>query len=513
MAENISLTLKTDIAKQYKDSFIKMNPKNVAYVFLAKTLPYDDENTPDELNDSLAVEKQIWDNMYAAKKIVPGNIEFVLPRNTWANSTTYTQFDDTVNLADLSNMYTITSEGNVYKCLCSNKNNPSTVEPTGDYTSSNGVISTADGYMWKYMYNVKASNKFLTENWMPVPYSASEVVPLDYNLNSSNYVDGGLNKIIVTDGGSGYVHTSGIPVNPFVAGSNFITITAGSTTEGVANNMFISGVGIAARTYITDVSTELNRITLSNPTTGSGGGSNTVSVTTRVEIVGDGVKDSTATTVQLENDTLYKISVTTTGIGFSKANVIIHGTGTGATARAVLPPKYGHGFYPAIELGARHLMVVTRIGEVDSTEGDKISSNVSFRQYGIVSNPHSYGNTSPILYDQANTVISQTLDISLLSSGSYQQNEKVYQFIDGEETFYGYVNSQNTNIVKLTNTYGTLSIGSLLIGANSSVSRPVQSYQNPEFDPYSGQILYSKNIISVERSEGQAEEIKLVIHF
>lgn len=515
--EIISLTLKTDFAKQYKDSFIKMNPRNVAYVYLAKTLPYADENTPDEIIDSMTAERDIWSGMYAAKKIVPGNIEFVLPRVNWANSTVYNQFDDTSDLQTLisgNNMFVITTIGNVYKCLCNNRSGFSTVEPTGDYSSSNGIISTADGYMWKYMYNVKNSNKFLTENWIPVPYSQSEVVSLDYNLSNTNYVDGGLSKIVVTNGGSGYVHSNNIVVNSFTAGNNYLVIPAGNTTANIANNMFISGTGIAAKTYITDVSTELNRLTLSKPTIGSGGGaSNTVSVTTRIEIIGDGVKDSTSTTVDLENDAVGKVTVTTTGVGFTTANVIIHGTGIDAAARAVLPPKYGHGFYPANELGAKHLMVVSRIGKVDSTEGGKISSNVSFRQYGILSNPHKYGNTSPVLYDQANNVVSQTLDISLLGSGVYNQNEKVYQIVDGEETFYGYVNSQNTNIVKLTNTYGFVSVGGLLFGANSSVSRPVQSYTNPEFDPYSGQILYNKNIISVERSEGQAEEIKLVIHF
>jgi len=51
-------------------------------------------------------------------------------------------------------MYVMTSARNVYKCLSNNNSALSTVEPTGDYTSSNGNIATSDGYIWKYMYNI-----------------------------------------------------------------------------------------------------------------------------------------------------------------------------------------------------------------------------------------------------------------------------------------------------------------------------------------------------------------------
>jgi hypothetical protein len=55
-------------------------------------------------------------------------------------------------------MYVITSARNVYKCVSNNASANSTVEPSGDYTTSNGNISTGDGFVWKYMYNVKPSN-------------------------------------------------------------------------------------------------------------------------------------------------------------------------------------------------------------------------------------------------------------------------------------------------------------------------------------------------------------------
>ena len=55
---------------------------------------------------------------------------------------------------------------NVYKCLDNNGGAASTVEPTGTSTS---ILSTGDGYKWKYMYTLSAStNKFLSTDFMAV---------------------------------------------------------------------------------------------------------------------------------------------------------------------------------------------------------------------------------------------------------------------------------------------------------------------------------------------------------
>ena len=48
-----------------------------------------------------------------------------------------------------SSFYVMTGARNVYKCLDNNGNSASTDEPTGTSTT---VITTSDGYKWKYMY-------------------------------------------------------------------------------------------------------------------------------------------------------------------------------------------------------------------------------------------------------------------------------------------------------------------------------------------------------------------------
>ena len=61
----------------------------------------------------------------------------------------------------------MTDDFNVYKCLDNNSDAASTVKPTGTSTS---ILSTGDGYKWKYMYTLSASQQtnFLSTDFMAV---------------------------------------------------------------------------------------------------------------------------------------------------------------------------------------------------------------------------------------------------------------------------------------------------------------------------------------------------------
>ena len=88
------------------------------------------------------------------------------------------------NLFD-ANFYVLNSARNVYKCLDNNNNSAPTVEPTGTDTI---VLSTADGYKWKFMYTLSASEQsnFLSTDFMAVSTNSSV---------SSNAVDGAIDVV------------------------------------------------------------------------------------------------------------------------------------------------------------------------------------------------------------------------------------------------------------------------------------------------------------------------------
>jgi hypothetical protein len=502
-------------AEQFKESFFEPEPTTIGYVFLGNSIGYINEDTPDVITDTVYNEKDIWQNMFAAKKVTGNDVELVVPKVEWTGNTKYREFDDTIQLSNLisSNttqnlkpIYVMTTNRNVYICLSNNSSANSTVEPSGKNLSSNGNIQTADGYLWKYLYNIKPTNKFLSNTWIPIPSSTAK---LDYDTTSLIVVDGELTTIKLITGGSGYVH-SNIFVTSFTTGCTILTV---ANTTNLAANMAISGTGISGGTFISTVDTVNSLITISTGATTTGGGANNlIATSTRIYIEGDGT--SAIAVPVLTGNQISGIIMTTYGKNYDRANISFFGTGTGATARVILAPKLGHGFNSAKQLGGSNVMISMRIGEVDATEGGIISTDTSFRQYGLLRDPYKYGQTLQANNSTSNTVISQTTNVSLIAGSLYNLDEFVYQGVSSDPTFSGYVHAETSNEVRLIKVKGTIAIGSPLKGiATNPTGRTVVTATSPEFEPYTGDVLYVENITKTQRTEGQAESLKFVIRF
>lgn len=534
MASIVTKKIALNSAEQFKESFSEPSP-TIGYIGIGNHVPYANEASPDSIVETVASEKLVWDNMFAAKRITGNDVQLVIPRFNWTANTRYRNYDDTINFSDLfiSNtsqnlrpMYVITSERNVYKCVSNNNSANSTVEPTGDFNTSNGNIGTADGYFWKYMFRVTPSNKFLTPEWIPVPTSTSA---LDFGVDSTGVVDGEITNIIITSSGENYRQASNIKVDTYSSGQTSLKLTNTSLvleifsipTLSNLKNMTISGAGIPLSTHIEDISIVTGTINLSTTTTASGGNTgNNISITTRVYVDGNGsgavanaTLSNTSSNVSVANANVSKITITSIGTGYTYANAIIYGSGSGANARVIIPPKYGHAFNPARELNANNVMVAVRIGEIDSTENGLISTNTSFRQVSLLRDPHKYGSSTAANNTTANGVISQTTNLELIPGSPFSLNEFVYQGSLSNPSAYAFVNDQTLSSVKLSKVKGTFINGFLIFGANSGVSRTITGVSNPEFQPYSGEILFVSNESKIDRSDGQAENIKIVVSF
>jgi hypothetical protein len=507
----------------------------VYYIGIGNHVPYANEADPTIVTDTISEEKRTWDNMFAAKRVTGNDVDFVIPRVNWTANTKYRNYDDTIEISNLVStntsqnlkpFYVITSARNVYKCLSNNSSANSTVEPTGDYTTSNGNIATADGYIWKYMYNIKPSSKFFNDEYMPVPSSTND---LDFNVNSTGVVEGELTTIIVTSSGTNYRQASNILVDSFTTGQTSLKLSNTSLTLDIfsiptlsnLSNLSISGTGIAADTHIESVDEITGTLTLSTATTASGGNANNITVSTRVYIQGDGtgaeasaILSNTVSGVSAANANVSKITISTIGTGYSRANAFIFGSGSGANARVIIAPKFGHAFNPASELNANNVMLIVRVGELDSTEGGLISTDTSFRQISLLRDPYKYNQNTRVNIQTANTTISQSYNLGVVAGPSYTLNEYVYQgSAANNATAYGFVYAQTTNQVKITQVQGTFLPGLTLTGLNSGSVRTVTTVTNPEFEPYTGDVLYIENALKTERADGQAENIKLIISF
>jgi hypothetical protein len=277
--------------------------------------------------------------------------------------------------------------------------------------------------------------------------------------------------------------------------------------------MSITGNGIATGTYITSVNAVASTINLSFSTTANAGGSgNNITIRPRVYIDGDGV--GAVANANIVSNTIVSINLSSFGSGYTRANVFVYGSGSNFAGRTIIPPKDGHAYNPAKELNANNVMIDVKIGVLDSTEGGLIASNTSFRQFGLLRNPYKYGQSVAANTSTANSVISQTTDLTVVAGSSYFVNEFVYQGTSvANSTFSGYLQEESSNTLKLTKIKGTPTVGSPVVGASSSTSRSLVSVKNSEFQPYTGEILYVDNIVKVDRIDGQAENIKFVVKF
>ena len=94
-----------------------------------------------------------------------------------------------------SHFYVVTDDYNVYKCLDNNNGAYSKNKPTGTQLEP---IKTADGYIWKFMYNIPINlrNKFYTDEYIPAVSA----------LTNHFYSNGTIDNIFITNRGEGYTN-------------------------------------------------------------------------------------------------------------------------------------------------------------------------------------------------------------------------------------------------------------------------------------------------------------------
>ncbi len=160
--------------------------------------------------DNLNAQHFPFDDMMAAKKIAASDVTFAVPRRNWTTGTTYDiyrhdygEYATGTTTAITANggastlhdsaFFVLTTARNVYKCLDNDGNTASTVEPTGTATT---VLTTADGYKWKFMYTLSASQQanFLSTDFM--------AVATDSTVSSAS-IDGAIDVIKIKSAGSG----------------------------------------------------------------------------------------------------------------------------------------------------------------------------------------------------------------------------------------------------------------------------------------------------------------------
>ena len=490
MAAIITEKFRLNNAKQFIEDITQSS--SVAYSFIGRGHAWTDEASPPTPVDSPNDEYDAYRNMVALKKISTSDISHAIVRRDWTTGTTYDEYRHNYTSSSTANsgattlwsslFYVVTDDYNVYKCLNNDNNTASTVKP--DHTTLT-TPTESDGYQWKFMYSISASDviKYVTNDFVPVKTMGAQLAVAGGVDTGSQ--DGRLADAASDDGSAQWDVENGAVdgalqrVRVLTAGSGY---TASTTTASIA----IRGDGSnGVATVVTN---------------GSGGVS-TVTITT----AGSGY-----TTAFIANEDIP---------GFDNANQAANGTLNSSNIEFVIQPKNGHGADPVEELGGNYIILNSRL-EYAEGAGDFPTDN-DFRQIGVVVNPtNAGGNTlcsavTRAAYKKMTFVSSgfaaPTVDTIIRNAStevvgtavgivvSVDTTNRIISYLPYPNESNNFVAFANGNtIYSATNTnHGTLKASSALTAE--------------EVNRYSGDIIYLENRQAVSRASDQIEDIKLIV--
>jgi len=484
-------------AEQFEESFDEASP-TVYYLGIGRAQPYGTltrpdgrtdyegtETAPTTPGDSVLNEYKNYDDLLAAKRIVAAGVSFVIPRRNWTTGTAYDIYrhdyeeyvtgststkvtaNSTATTLFDSTFYVLTSARNVYKCLDNAGNANSTVEPTGTSTS---VVTTGDGYKWKYMYTLSAAEQvsFLSTDFMAVSTNSTVAAAA---------VDGALDIVKIKTAGSSYT-------------------VSGGATSGTITAVPIRGDGSGGVCSVTLSSGAISAVTVTTAGTGYTNG-------------------------YIRNADI--IAATNAG-----------GAGSGAELDVIIPPKGGHGKNAVEELGGFFVMLNTSIeGTESSNSGDFTAAN-DFRKITLIKNPQSGGsaatattlrgtyavkiNTSPTPGTfVADEEINQATTGAVGKVVEWDATNKILYYIQTRHNDAGA--DSNGNVTAFSGANVITGQTSSATGTPHASTQTVNNvaftsgYAAPELKHDTGEILYVENRTKIARATDQTENIKLIIEF
>ena len=402
----MSAIIHNSFRKYNADNFIASITSNKVYLMIGKNDAwsgasageYNDATPSDVLvptpNDTTASPYLHHADMIAAKLIPASNASHVIKRVDWTSGTVYAEYNHLTDDIIDTNFFVFTTAFRVYKCISNYDGAASTVEPTGVSTS---IIETADNYRWKFMFEVPQSDvlKFVTSDWISVQS------PADSGSDQENVegaaVNGSLEHIDVTAGGTSYKSAVGTAQS---GASTTIVLDAGeNAADDYYNDLTIyitSGTGSGQLRTISDYDGTTKTVTVSAAWTSGHKPNNTsvYSIAPAVTITASGGSGTgaVARVSAVTSGVIKKISMVTVGSGYRFATAAVSGGGgTGAVIDPRIGPPGGHGKNAVSELGGAFVMLNARLV---GNEGSDFPVGDDFRKVHLLANPTTGGSAA-----------------------------------------------------------------------------------------------------------------------
>ena len=474
-------------SEQFSESFSEASP-NVYYLAIGRPQAWATSTRPDGRTeyqgtdtaaptpiDSIQDEFYSFDDFLAAKRVTSSDVSFVIPRRNWATGTVYDYYrhdygnfvtgsSSSVQTANSgatalydATFYVMNSNYDVYKCLDNNSDANSTVEPTG---TSNSILSTADGYKWKYMYSLTAAQRqnFLSTDFIAVATNSTV---------SAAAVDGAVNVVKIKTAGSG-------------------------GTNGTHTGIAIRGDGSSGEVSVTVSGGAVTAVTVTTPGTGYTYGYIRVS-----DIVSAGATGLSGT----ELDVIIEPkgghgfnAVKELGGFFVMLNVNFEGTESSNTGDFTVDNDFRR---------------VALIRDPDS--GGSSASSTTLR------------NTKAVLLSSASGTFTVDEEINQATTGAvgkvveHDTANSILYYVQTRHNDAGADSNGNLTAFSGTNTITGQS--SSVTATPSSSTSTVDSisftsgYAGSELDADTGDVLYLENRSPITRASDQTENVKLTVEF
>ena len=419
------------------------------YIGLGASEEWDSTDTPPTPTNTERTDRQLRYKLQAVKSVLDTSL--VVTRHNWSSGTIYYQYNDNSSGQALR-YYVITDENKVYVCIRQGKDtNGTAVVSTVQPTSTSATTLTelSDGYVWKYLYTVSAQDA--------TRFLTANYMPVKF-VDSAAVATAYYGQYLVKEAAK--------PKQ--ILGYRVTASGSGYTTPGTLNVSIVgNGKGAHARAVITS--------------------SNTIGA---IEV------DESAGGFPL-------------GTGYDYANITITGGGgAGATAVPVFGPVNGVGYDPTVTLRARAINFNIL---ADGNEEGVFTTGNDFRQLCLLRDITQYDSTG--LFTSVRGLALKQMSLS--APDDFVVDQVVTGGTTGAKAYIDYYDDSTTLWYHQTEATGFTQFqdGEVVTTTTAVANRTADSAAiNPDFDPFSGDLLYIDNRnLSVTRSADQTEDVKVII--
>lgn len=270
------------------------------YMTIGKQTEWANPTTPDAPDITGTGKEKAKEDITALIALKSDNVRMGFKNVPHTSGTVYSQYDPDIDQNAYPNSpYVIVDGTFVYKCLDNAGGIASTVAPSG---TSNNVIETSDGYIWKYVGSVSGKDV--------IDFASPEFSPLPSILPTTDVVQGSISTF-----------------KGMVSAPDTIPELTPIKTRVIG-----AGQGASAAVRTSNAGGQLTITSMFASTAGSGYAQDTVAVAWAETAAG---KDATLATV-VTGGAVTALTIETAGTEYVDATVLIVGDGTGAKATATV---------------------------------------------------------------------------------------------------------------------------------------------------------------------------------